>query len=206
LNSREVKNLEKYCIEHAIDLQLIDNSLTYDENMDTLEQLVIGEEPELAEIKALEEWYNAQSYAETFGTEAFKDGRLPPIFHRTMIHFKSRRRMVRFGRTKWGQPLQHGGNVDPKKVIFHELPHLPKLILFILWIVPDPKMIEKIHYRKRNDRPIWDGYITITGQWTDIARTCSILRKYGHLRTISTRQVYNENVQYLPTIGLVVKP
>lgn len=117
MNSREVKRLEKYCIEHGLDPQLIDNSISYSENMDNLEQFTIGEEPELAEIKALEEWYNAQSYAETFGTEAFKDGRLPPIFHRTVIHFNSRRRTVRFGRTRWGQPIQHSGNVHPKKVI-----------------------------------------------------------------------------------------
>jgi len=52
LNSLELYNLKQFCRKHELDIQLIDNSLTYSENLDRLNQHRISDVEELADAYA----------------------------------------------------------------------------------------------------------------------------------------------------------
>ena len=189
----EIQDLERFCKIHDLDPQLIDPTLTFSENMDYLSKFTIGEEPEVAEAKAIEEWYNAQSYAATYGH--IPEGTIPPQFYRTLVFFKSRRRQVRFQRTKHGQ-------IDPRKLAYHKLPPLPPLVKFINWVVSDPKVIERINYSKGR----FDGYILLMATQEVIAKAMLTLEHYGQLRIVRSSHVYDPRVQYIPDKGWVLKP
>jgi len=68
LNSLQKWHLEQYCLRHNLDPQEIDNSLTYEENLNHLKELTgLEEEDLLDESKAMEDWYESRSLEELYG-------------------------------------------------------------------------------------------------------------------------------------------
>ena len=189
----ELQKLETFCRKYGLDPQLIDKAISFSENMEFLGRFMVGEEPEASEVGALQEWYNAQSYAATYGP--IPEGTIPPQFYRTLIYFRSRRQQVRFQRTKHGQ-------IDPHKIAYHKLIPLPPLVRFINWVVPDPKVIERINYSKGR----FDGYILLHGQPEDNSQAILTLERHGQVRQIRTEHVYDPRVQHIPNRGWVLRP
>ena len=55
--------LEKLCRQHGLDLQLIDNTLTYDENKKYLTSLIVKDTEDLLKNgDAQEEWYRKEHF------------------------------------------------------------------------------------------------------------------------------------------------
>jgi len=61
--------LERFCREHGLDTELIDDSLSYEENLKALKRLVPKEVEELAELyaKTYEDWEKAVSLGDLYG-------------------------------------------------------------------------------------------------------------------------------------------
>jgi hypothetical protein len=173
--------LKRFCDEHGIDEQLIDATLTYDENMKVLRGFTYVE-PSSQETAAQEAWYNDQSYAERFGD--LPEGEVPPQFVRSTVFFVSRRMQVKLHRTKHGQ-------VDVRKEFENRLLRLLPLVKFIMQVVPDIKTIEKIHRCGNNN------YVTVIGTIEDVTKTIDTLTHYGNVRTVRTSHIHDSRVQYI---------
>ena len=181
----EYGKLKRFCDEHFLDEQLIDATLTYDENMSLLGGFTFGDEQSPSEAKSMEAWYNSKSYAEAYGD--IPEGTVPPQFQRCTIYYRSRRQQEPFHRTK-------GQDIEPHKIVYRTLLKLMPLVKFIMHVVPNPKCIERI---KAN-------YITIIGTVEDVSKTTIVLEKYGIVRTVNRNHVYDSRVQYIA--GWVLRP
>lgn len=189
LNPLEEYNLKRYCESHGLDPQLIDNNLSYSENMEVLKDYAVDEIGELdeQEINAAYDWYDSQTYEDRYGE--IPKGEIPPQFQRTIINFKSRRRQVRFPRTK-------GQYTNPLRILQRRNLPLQPLHDFIMDIVPNPKVIELI----------LGSYITIMGTPEDVSECRLTLEKYGYVRHVNTNHVYDHRVQHIPNKGWTLKP
>lgn len=104
LSALQKYQLEKFCREHGLDTELIDDSLTYDENKQKLETLIIPEEIDLSLGEALEEWYKAQSLGDLYGIseEILETSDVPMLIFRFYVKYPRRlKRVIRTRITKF---------------------------------------------------------------------------------------------------------
>jgi len=84
--------LERFCREHGLDTELIDDSLSYEENLKALKRLVPQEVEELAELyaKAYEDWEKSLDVADFYGSIPEEALGIPLLIVKCWIQFPYR--------------------------------------------------------------------------------------------------------------------
>lgn len=98
--------LEQFCRKHSLDIQLIDNSLTYSENLEKLKELIALEDEDefLAQAKAMMEWYESRELSELYGIseKILETLETPLLIFRFIVKYPRRlKRVIRTRITKF---------------------------------------------------------------------------------------------------------
>jgi len=86
--------LEEFCRKHGLDTQLIDDSLTYDENKAKLESLIIRDVAEKFEdiADSLIEWYESRELGDLYGIseDILESSEIPLLIFRFVVKYPRR--------------------------------------------------------------------------------------------------------------------